>query len=281
MKKILFVLANLMILTACGDKSKKDYLVTIKTSYGDMKVLLYEETPLHKENFIELAKSGRYDSTIFHRVIENFMIQGGNIYEKEGTREPENARIPAEIIEGFYHTRGALAAARQPDNVNPEKLSSSCQFYIIDGNSWEVMSTDQRLLNQKLTELLEDPEYSELLAKFQELAKNRDSNGMNNLALENKALVEEKFGIDLTIDPKTGNNEAYKELGGYHYLDNDYTVFGKVVDGLDVIDKIAAVKKGGPNQSRPIEPIYLTMEVEEVKKKEITKLYGYEYPSKK
>lgn len=267
-----------MILTACGDKNK-DYIVTIKTSFGDMKVLLYEETPLHKENFLELAKSGRFDSTIFHRVIEDFMIQGGNIYEKEGTQEPEAARVPAEFVEGFYHTKGALAAARQGDRVNPEKKSSSCQFYIIDGTSWEVMTTNQKLLNQKLSEMLNEPEYSELREKFQELALKRDNRGMNNLALENRKLVEEKYGIDLSVEPKTGNDEAYKEFGGYPYLDKEYTVFGKVVEGLDVIDKIAAVQVG--RADRPIDPIYMTVELEEMKKKAITKLYGYEYPSKK
>lgn len=281
MKQVFFLLANLLILTACGDKGgkNKDYLVTIKTSYGDMKVLLYEETPLHKQNFIELAKSGRYDSTIFHRVIENFMIQGGNIFEKEGTQEPAEARIAAEIVEGFYHTKGSLAAARQGDAVNPEKKSSSCQFYIVDGNPWDVMTTNQPLLNQKLSELLSDPEYEELLKQFQDLAQKRDNEGMNQLALDNKSLVEEKFGIDLTIDPKTGNNDAYKELGGTPHLDTEYTVFGKVVEGLDVIDKIAQVDKG--RGDRPLETIYMSMEVEEVKKKEVTKLYGYEYPSSK
>jgi peptidyl-prolyl cis-trans isomerase B (cyclophilin B) len=274
LRKIFIVLVGSIFLFSC-DKNT-DYVVVIHTPYGDMKAILYDETPLHKANFLKLAKSGRYDSTVFHRVIENFMIQGGDINTKEGTREEESDRIPAEIIEGFYHTKGALAAARQGDKSNPKKLSSSCQFYIVDGTPWQLMSTNMGLLNAKLRGLLKDPEYADLLKQFKELAAKRDSKGMNDLAYQNKQLIEEKFGIDLTLDPKTKNNEAYKELGGSPHLDGAYTVFGKVVEGLDVIDKIAEQKIA--NRSKPIEDIFLTIDVQEMKKSEITEMYGYSYP---
>ena len=272
--KIFILLAGSVFLFSC-DKNT-DYVVVIHTSYGDMKAILYDETPLHKANFLKLAKSGRYDSTIFHRVIENFMIQGGDINQKEKMREQESDRIPAEIIDGFYHTKGALAAARQGDNSNPDKLSSSCQFYIVHGSPWQVMSTNMGLLNAKLKELLKDPEYAELLKQFQDLAAKRDSKGMNDLAYKNKELIEEKFGIELTIDPKTKDNDSYKELGGSPHLDGDYTVFGKVVEGLDVIDKVAEQKTA--NRSKPSEDIFLTIDVQEMKKSEITEMYGYTYP---
>jgi peptidyl-prolyl cis-trans isomerase B (cyclophilin B) len=274
LRKIFIVLVGSIFLFSC-DKNT-DYVVVIHTPYGDMKAILYDETPLHKANFLKLAKSGRYDSTVFHRVIENFMIQGGDINTKEETREEQSDRIPAEIIEGFYHTKGALAAARQGDKSNPKKLSSSCQFYIVDGTPWQLMSTNMGLLNAKLRGLLKDPEYADLLKQFKELAAKRDSKGMNDLAYQNKQLIEEKFGIDLTLDPKTKNNEAYKELGGSPHLDGAYTVFGKVVEGLDVIDKIAEQKIA--NRSKPIEDIFLTIDVQEMKKSEITEMYGYSYP---
>lgn len=277
MKKILISLLIIATAVACGDKNK-DYLVKIRTEYGDMTVLLYDETPLHKKNFLELAKAGKYDSTVFHRVIEDFMIQGGNVAEKEGVQEKEEDRVPAEIVEGFYHTKGALAAARQPDNMNPEKKSSATQFYIVDGMSWDVMSTNVVLLNQKMSQLLQDPAYDDLLKQFQELAQKRDSKGMNDLALANKDLVEEKYGIDLTVDTSQFPEE-YRDKGGYAPLDGEYTVFGKVVEGLDVIDKIAAVKTG--RADRPIDPVPMTMEVIEMKKKEITEKYGYEYTEEK
>lgn len=282
--KNLIYLTIIPLLVACGGSSNKDVLVTIKTSYGDMKVLLYEETPLHKANFLELARSGKYDSTIFHRVIENFMIQGGDIFTKEGTQEKGSDRIPAEIKPKFYHTKGALAAARQGDQVNPEKMSSSCQFYIVDGTPWEAMKINQRELNQKITQMLQDTAMLmkdsavlELRDKFIELQRAGDFNAMNQLALDSKGLVEEKYNIDLTTIPKTQNNQAYEDAGaGAPFLDMEYTVFGRVVEGLDVIDKIAAVETGAAD--RPLEPVYLFMEVEEVSKKEIAEKYGYEYP---
>ena len=281
MKKVLVSLIIIATAVACGDKNK-DYLVKIKTEHGDMTVLLYDETPLHKKNFLDLARSGRYDSTVFHRIVDDFMIQGGNVADKEGVKETEEDRIPAEIVEGLYHTKGALAAARQPDGANPERKSSASQFYIVDGISWDAMSTNVVLLNQKMSELLRDTAYTDLLKQFQALAQKRENKGMSALAMENKALVEEKYGIDLSVD-LSQYPEAYQEIGGYEPLDGDYTVFGKVVEGLDVMEKIASLKVERNPQSgemsKPVDELYLTMEVVEMKKQEITEKYGYEYTS--
>lgn len=274
---IIGALVCLFALSAC-DKNK-DYLITIHTEYGDMKAILYEETPLHKKNFIELAKSGRYDSTTWHRVIEGFMIQGGDVYAKEGGQEPEGSRIPAEIVDGFYHTKGALAAARQGDQVNPKKMSSSCQFYIVDGKAFSraEMTTDQMKLNQSISQMLQKEEYDSLRQLFVELQQKRDFEGMNQLALDAKEYVEKELGISLDrTDVDQEKLEVYADNEGAPHLDGEYTVFGRVVEGLDVIDKIAAVEKG--RADKPVTPTYLTMEVEMVPKKEITKKYGYEYP---
>ncbi|MEP0367946.1 MAG: peptidylprolyl isomerase [Cyclobacteriaceae bacterium] len=277
MKKLLIVLAVLTtMLTACDDN--KDAVVTIHTEYGDMKAILYNETPLHKKNFLELAKSGRYDSTTWHRIIKNFMIQGGNVNAKEGTREAEEDRIPAEIVDGFYHTKGALAAARQGDQVNPEKKSSATQFYIVHGKVWtkNELTVDQVKLNQGISKLLSDPKFEELTKQFQELSKARDFDAMNELALENKELVEQELGIDLNKDFDADRLELYTSVGGAPHLDSEYTVFGRVVEGLDVIDKIAAVETG--RMDKPVKDTYMTMEVELIPKKKITEMYGYEYP---
>ncbi|WP_462253439.1 peptidylprolyl isomerase [Ekhidna sp.] len=283
MKKLILSLFIIGIIAGCGDKNK-DYLVKIKTEFGDMTVVLYDDTPLHKKNFLELAKTGAYDSSNFHRVLEDFMIQGGNVRPDKRVSDGPDDRIPAEFVEGYYHTKGALAAARQPDSMNPEKMSSATQYYIVDGMSWDMMSINMRLLNQKVSELLQDTAHADLLKQFQELARNRDSKGMNNLAIANRGLVEEKFGVDLTADVSQ-YPEAYKGVGGSSFLDGEYTIFGRVIEGLDVIDKIAAIDtRRNPStgeMSTPIEPVFVTMEVIEMSRKKITETYGYEYPSDK
>lgn len=280
MKKLLAVAIVLTVALSACDKNK-DYLITIHTEYGDMKAILYDETPLHKKNFIELAKSGRYDSTTWHRVIESFMIQGGDVAAKEGTRETEDERIPAEIVEGFQHTKGAIAAARQGDQSNPKKLSSSTQFYIVDGRQFTEaeLTTDQMKLNQGVSQMLQNDEYDSLRQLFMDLQQKGDFEGMNQLALDCKEYVSQELGISLDkeIDPEVV--QTYTTQEGAPHLDNEYTIFGRVVEGLDVIDKIAAVKTA--RGDKPEKDTYITMEVEMIPKKEITKRYGYEYPKEK
>lgn len=277
MKKLIIpFLVLLLVGTAC-DKNK-DYLVTIHTEFGDMKAILYEETPLHKKNFLELAKSGRYDSTTWHRVIEGFMIQGGDIHARNGGQETEEDRIPAEIVKGFLHTKGALAAARQGDQVNPKKMSSGSQFYIVDGRSFTEaeLTTDQAKLNQAIGQMLQQDEYDSLRQLFVELQQAGEFQQMNELALQSKPYVEQEMGIELDLDKDPEVVKAYTAGEGAPHLDNEYTVFGRVVEGLDVIDKIAAVEKD--RMDKPTKATYITMEVEMVPKKEITEKYGYEYP---
>jgi len=274
-KHILFALTTLFILSSCA-KDKKDVVITMKTSYGDMKIILFEETPLHKANFIKLAEDGQYDSTVFHRIIKEFMIQGGNVDEKNGTRS--NETIPAEFVDGFYHEKGALAAARQGDRSNPEKASSWCQFYIVDGKKWTEaeLTVDQRKLNQAIGQLMQYESQADLRDQFMELQNNQDHDGMNKLALEYVDLAEKELNIKLKKEVDPERLKKYAEVGGTPHLDGAYTVFGKVVEGLDVIDKIAEVETG--RADKPIDPIYMTLEIERLSKKKITKLYGYEYP---
>lgn len=281
MKKIVLALLVSAFISACGDKNK-DYLVKIKTSFGDITVLLYDETPLHKKNFLELAKSGRYDSTLFYRIVDNFMIQGGDIAKKEGVPEKESDRIPAEIQDGLYHVKGALAAARQGDQFNPERKSSSTQFYIVEGNSWDVMTTDLNQLYGRMQQMLQDPANEDLIEEYRPIFARRDNAEIIEWMLSKRSMIEEQFEIDLSIDPKTGDNEAYKAAGGgYPGLDGAYTVFGRVVEGLEVVEKIASVETNrNPatgEKSNPLQPVPLTMEVFDMKKKDITEKYGYVY----
>ncbi len=207
-----YVIVALVFLMACTPKinkdshnkeMKKDEIVLIKTSYGTIKVMLYEETKVHKENFLKLAKEGFYDSTTFHRVIDGFMIQGGDPNSKDNNTFNDGQggpgyTLPAEIISQFKHKRGALAAARLGGASNPEKRSSGSQFYIVE--------PDQ----------------------------------------------------------------------GTPFLDKNYTVFGEVIEGMDVVSIIAVARKD--RNDRPTMDIRMFLSVEKVLQDSITSWIGYKYP---
>ncbi len=280
-KKCLSAVVMALVLVGCGpgESESVDYLITIETPKGDMKAILYDETPLHKENFIKLAKEGKYDNTLWHRVIQEFMIQGGDVYG--GNQEPEGGRIPAEIVPGKFHVKGALAAARQGNQINPERKSSSCQFYIVQGQPYDMLVTDLGLLNAKFGEMCNnDPQkHQEVIEGYQEAIAAGGQRGAINYISSKKDLVAKETETDFYKPMAAGAEQAYKAAGaGTPFLDNEYTVFGMVVEGLDVIDKIAAVQTApGDN---PLEDLDMQVSVKEVLKSEITEKYGYEYPIK-
>ncbi|HET8858585.1 peptidylprolyl isomerase [Marivirga sp.] len=274
----------LIIMASC--QTSKDSVVVFHTKYGDMTAILYEETPKHKENFLELVESGKYDSTIFHRVIENFMVQGGDVNQKEGIEDEEkvNYTIDAEIHPDFWHVKGSLAAARQGDNVNPEKKSSGSQFYIIHGQKFEesdlLQMAEGRVYQQKqikLRELLGMQKYANLRNEVIEMQKAQDMEGLQKF-METTAdsLVEQEFGEIEVYQFTDAQIEDYETIGGAPHLDGEYTVFGRVVEGLNVVDSIAAVRTAGAD--KPVQDIFLTAEIEKMSKKKITEQYGYEYP---
>jgi peptidyl-prolyl cis-trans isomerase B (cyclophilin B) len=252
----------------------KDVLITISTPYGDMKAILYDETPLHKKNFIELSESGKFDSTIFHRVIENFMIQGGDV---NLIREDEvDYTIPAEFNEKLFHRKGEIAAARMGDDVNPDKESSGCQFYIVHGKVYneDELTLDINALYGGVRRLLQEDEYSDMRQKFVD-AQN-DPEETQKLAISLSEVCEEKYGIQIRKNISDDVLKAYTTVGGVPHLDGAYTVFGRIVEGLDVIDKIAAVETGPSD--KPVEDVPMTFKVERISKEKITKNYGYTYP---
>lgn len=210
LKKLLLLIAVIPILfSAC----QKGHIVIIETDYGTMKAELYDSTPLHRDNFLQLAKEGYYDSLLFHRVISNFMIQGGDPDSKNAKQGQRlgmggpGYTIPAEFIDTLYHVKGALAAARTP---NPEKASSGSQFYIVQGRP--ISEADI-----------------------------------------------ERFEVSTGKPFSTHRKKAYLEKGGYPMLDGEYTVFGQVVEGLDVIDKITAQQVDG--SARPTQDIRMKVRV--------------------
>ena len=273
---LLLSLAILCLGMSCGPK--KDYLVTIHTSLGDVQLLLYDDTPLHKANFLELAEAGRYDSTIFHRVIREFMIQGGDVNSKEGTSPSANAMIPAEIHSHHFHRRGAVAAAR---TGNPERKSSECQFYIVQGRVWSEsqLTLDQSKMHQYIRKLLEMPEYQDLKQNIIEWQQQGDTKTLEAKMVELRPVVEQKFNVSLAKDVPQERLKAYTTIGGVPHLDDEYTVFGEVVAGMEVVDAIAALETDGAD--KPLEDIAMEIEVEEMRRSKITKLFGFQYPVSK
>lgn len=270
MKKFTFII--LILIQSCA--MNKDVLITISTPYGEMKAILYDETPLHKKNFIELSESGKFDSTTFHRVIENFMIQGGDV--NLVSENEIDYTIPAEFNDNLFHRKGEIAAARMGDNVNPDKESSGCQFYIVQGKVYkeEELTLDINALYGGVRRLLQEEEYSDMRQKF--IDAQNDPEETQKLAISLSEICEEKYGMQIRKTISDEILKAYTTVGGVPHLDGAYTVFGRIVEGLDVIDKIASVKTGSAD--KPVEDIPMTFKIKKISKEKITKDYGYSYP---
>jgi peptidyl-prolyl cis-trans isomerase B (cyclophilin B) len=266
---------------------KKDYLITIKTKYGEMKVILYDETIGHKKNFVKLATLGFLDSTAFHRVMQEFMIQGGDPNSKGDNEASYGAggpgyTIPAEFNREFIHKKGALAAARTGGPQNPNKESSGSQFYIVQGKKvsdqeFAQMEQARKMpINQAVGIVLQKPENEKDLKKaiqFQQQGNQKQLDSILDIYKPEAEKLIAASAVSYTKEQK----EIYKTIGGTPFLDMDYTVYGEVVKGLDVLDKIAAVRVGGSQNSLPMSKIVMDVDIELLKKKEITRKTGYEY----
>jgi peptidyl-prolyl cis-trans isomerase B (cyclophilin B) len=285
MNKLFSFVFIMILISGCG-QDKSDYVITIKTKYGDMTAILYDETPLHKKNFIKLAEEKFYDSTLFHRVMQGFMIQGGDPASKKvkpGDRLGNGGpgyTIPAEVNPKYFHEKGALSAARQPDNVNPKKESSGSQFYIVQGTvlkeaELDIMKYDQAKLMDCLRKMYPNPQYKPMFDSINQVYATGDMQAyqikLNSIAPR----AERETGIKITREVNPAKTPVYTTVGGSPHLDGEYTVFGKVIKGLEVIDKIAAVQKDPAD--RPLENIMVIVTVKEMSKKKITKEFGWQY----
>lgn len=241
---------------------EKETLVLIETSLGKIKIKLYNETPKHRDNFIKLVKEGFYTDLLFHRVIKDFMIQGGDPQSKNAPANKSlgagdvGYTLPAEFVyPQYFHKKGALSAARKGDQVNPKKESSGCQYYIVTGKVYneEQLKQMEKQLSNKVVEKyfyeLAEPHMDEVKYMQQQGDRNGLLRLQDTLIAEARKLVEKKGGFQFTEEQK----KAYSTIGGTPHLDNDYTVFGEVVEGLEVIDKIQQVKTN--TQDRPIEDV--------------------------
>lgn len=241
-------------------------MVLIKTKYGDMKVVLYNETPLHRDNFMKLTKGKVFDSLIFHRVIKGFMVQGGDPNSKRATNEQVlgdgdlNYTVPAEIVPGIIHKKGVIAAARNGDEENPERRSSATQFYLAQGKVYkldDVPSIEQNL-NGRAAESLFLKLKAEKIDTLMLFQMARNQAGYDRVLEKIKKQAERevtKNPIRLTKQ----QIETYTTLGGIPHLDGAYTVFGEVIEGMAVIDSIAAQPTG--KNDRPLENIRMKIEV--------------------
>jgi cyclophilin family peptidyl-prolyl cis-trans isomerase len=249
--------------------SGKQVKVLISTEFGDMTAVLYNETPKHRDNFIKLAKEGFYNDLLFHRVIKEFMIQGGDPASKNAApgvslgQGGPGYTIPAEINPAFYHKKGALSAARQADQVNPQRESSGSQFYVVHGKAFPeaAMAQMQQQANQNnknvlMGQIINRPEHAAKLQKVQQCQQNGDQAGIQQVIEELTPLVEAEYK---PISYSAAQISDYGTIGGAPHLDGQYTVFGEVTIGLDVIDKIAAqaVQPG----DRPVKDIKMTVKV--------------------
>lgn len=264
----LFILAALVtVFTACGAGSKnstnmeKRTQVKIETTMGDIVVELYNETPKHRDNFIKLAKEGVYDSTLFHRVIRQFMIQAGDPESKHASDTAQlgggdvGYTIPAEFEPKFFHKKGALAAARMGDDVNPERKSSGCQFYIVTGRKFrEAQLLD--MAGQKNNARM-DTIFNQLARKhMKEIYKLRKANDQDGLLDLQDKLEAQAYELYKEEEPFMFTPEqisAYSTIGGAPHLDGAYTVFGQVVSGMETVEKIEGTKTG--KADRPVENV--------------------------
>ena len=284
MQKIFLSVLAISVFLVTGCAQKTDHLVTIKTKYGDMVAILYDETPKHKENFIKLASQHYYDSLLFHRVIEGFMIQGGDPDSKKAAMSQRLGNggpgytIPAEFNAKLIHEKGALAAARLGDAMNPDRASSGSQFYIVHGtkHTEEQLKVDPDKFNRALQQFFQKPENAAYRDSINTFIQNRDEPGFKAYLDKLRPVVEKQLGSSVERDISPETVKKYSTLGGTPMLDGQYTVFGKVIGGLEVIDKIAAAPRD--QFERPLEDVRMVVTVEEVPRRKIEKTYGYTYP---
>jgi len=246
LRKIIF-LDLLLVLISCNSPGvNENTILSIKTSSGDIKIKLYDATPIHRDNFIKLVNSGFYDGVSFHRIIKGFMIQTGDPLTKSGSQNgmPDSLKtytIPAEINTLYFHKKGALAAARQGNDVNPHMRSSGTQFYIVQGVKYtddELNQAEQRI-NSNIKQALFNRMLKDAADSISLAGKTLNDGEIQEIAsVKMFEYLTTNPGYKLTEEQRN----VYKTIGGTPRLDGTYTVFGEVLEGLDVVDRISSVQ---------------------------------------
>ena len=240
----------------CGDETRTQVL--IKTSEGEITIELYNETPFHRDNFIKLVEENYYDGVLFHRVIKEFMVQAGDPDSKNAPADKQLGAggpdyvIPAEFVyPQLFHKKGALSAARQADQVNPMRSSSGSQFYIVTGKKYSQSELTQ--MESQMTQQEMQSHFQRLCMENRdsilEMQKKNDRTGLQSLQEKFIRIVEDSAKSNGGVHYTQEQVQTYTTVGGTPFLDNQYTVFGQVIDGMDVVEKI---EKSATNaQDRP------------------------------
>ena len=268
MKQYSLIFFALLCTYTATAQEEKEVKAVIETNFGNMTVKLYNDTPQHRDNFIRLAKAKHYDGTLFYRVIKNFVIQGGSSDSRNAIKGSEIGYgkpiiIDAEIKPHHYHKKGALAAPRQPDRVNFFKESDISQFYIVQGRKYSPQEVEimEKQVNVPIKRAIQKKYYTpEKKAILDTLRKQKKVAEFRKIANKIKADIEFEWNANPNkIYMDDAKREAYINQGGIHHLDKEYTVFGEVIDGFEIIDKIAAVPTD--KSDRPLEDIRIKVRI--------------------
>lgn len=253
------LLISLLFSTLWANLSEERVQVEMVTNHGTILLELYDETPLHRDNFIKLINEQVYDSLLFHRVIEGFMIQAGDVKSKDAApgQRLGNAdlkyTVPAEIRPEFYHKRGALGAAR---DGNPARASSSTQFYLVQGivHTDSLIDYEEGRINTRLRQnaMMNDPEIKPLMDSLSAASRKRDTTLVNQISSQLDSIEKNYTKVEKYTIPEA-HRQVYKEIGGKPHLDQNYTVFGEIISGIEVVDAIAGVDTD--NRDRPVENV--------------------------
>jgi cyclophilin family peptidyl-prolyl cis-trans isomerase len=272
----MFLTSVLLLLVALpGAMSQtvgQDNLVVITTPKGDISLMLYNDTPKHRDNFLKLARQGFFDSTLFHRVINGFMIQGGDPDSRRVAPGIELGNggpgydIPAEILTEHFHRRGVLAAAREDDKINPKRLSSGSQFYIVQGKIFsqsdlDMIEKEQNSLTKQriFVNIMDRPENLKLRNQFFSPDAKKDSVHFRYLLDTLNKMIDKEYLLIPEFKLSDEQRHAYTTIGGAPHLDGKYTIFGEVVSGMEIVDAIAREKTD--ENDRPLADIPMIVKI--------------------
>lgn len=245
--------------------SSQTHHVLVSTTMGDIKVMLYDDTPLHRDNFMRLTNSGHYDGTLFYRVVKDFVVQGGSSSSKKAVKGSRvgygrAVNINAEFRENHFHKKGALCAPRQPQDINLFKKSDIAQFYFAVGRIVPLQEIEniERSVNVPIKKKLKTKYYTPHKPELDSL-RHVDARAFNTLLRSIKDKIEIDYALSEKLEYSEEKKAAYTTIGGIPTLDGDYSVFGEIIEGMDVLDRIAALKTDKNN--RPLTDVRMEVTV--------------------